>query len=317
MTQPQVSVVIPTRARPKLVSRAVQSVLGQTLSSLEIIVVLDGEDPETRNVLREHPDPRLRIVLAQGRGQAAARNTGVMCAQSDWVAFLDDDDEMLPDRLAMQLHAAEASNVKYPLVLCRCIVRVGNKQAVLPEDLPAPGDHISDYIFVKKGLLGQSGGLGTSLVFTRTLLLKAVPFPDIRRHCDWSWGLQALALPGTEYVVIPNPLVIYNVDEAGPSISRTNIDWRYSFAWAQEHRELMTKRAYISFMMSSVSRLARQQSAFGAMPKLLWEALRTGRPRWLDFALFAAVWSAPSRSYIALVIRNRRQSLPIQGNEPL
>src|SRR5687768_2514241 len=91
---PAVSVVIPTRARPELVRRAVRSALDQTLRDIEVVVVVDGPDPPTRQTLADIDDSRLRVVeLAERGGAPAARNAGVRHARGRWTALLDDDDE--------------------------------------------------------------------------------------------------------------------------------------------------------------------------------------------------------------------------------
>jgi len=95
---PRVSVVIPTRLRPALVPRAVRSALAQALTDIEVVVVIDGPDPDTREVLAAIADPRLRIVeLERSGGAPAARNVGVDHARAAWTALLDDDDEWLPE----------------------------------------------------------------------------------------------------------------------------------------------------------------------------------------------------------------------------
>ena len=89
----EVSVVIPTHERASLVGRAVHSVLAQRGFDLEVIVSIDGSTDETRNVLADIDDHRLRVVDSPvARGVAATRNAGVDAATGRWVALLDDDD---------------------------------------------------------------------------------------------------------------------------------------------------------------------------------------------------------------------------------
>src|SRR5579862_6769377 len=105
-----VSAVIPTRNRPHLVTRAVQSALDQTYADIEVIVVVDGPDPATEDALAQFDDKRLRlIVLPEPVGAARARNVGVEAAWGDWIALLDDDDEWLPEKTRAQMQAAERS----------------------------------------------------------------------------------------------------------------------------------------------------------------------------------------------------------------
>src|SRR6266852_6269448 len=102
--EPLVSVVIPTFNRPHLVTRAVRSALSQTLGVIEVIVVVDGPDEATLQVVRQINDSRLIIkVLPANVGIGGVLNAGVNEAQAKWVAFLADDDEWFPQKLELQL----------------------------------------------------------------------------------------------------------------------------------------------------------------------------------------------------------------------
>ena len=101
---PLVSVIIPTLNRPDFLRAALQSVLGQTVGDFEILVVDDGSTIDPRPVLAALDDGRIRYFRHDSnRGEAAARNTGIRNARGTYVAFLDDDDEWLPDKLRLQL----------------------------------------------------------------------------------------------------------------------------------------------------------------------------------------------------------------------
>jgi glycosyltransferase involved in cell wall biosynthesis len=101
MSAPDVSVIIPTRNRAPLVRRAVQSALAAARRGDEIIVVDDGSTDETARSLDAYVD-RIRYVRSAQVGPGAARNLGIREARSDLVAFLDSDDEWMPDKLALQ-----------------------------------------------------------------------------------------------------------------------------------------------------------------------------------------------------------------------
>jgi glycosyltransferase involved in cell wall biosynthesis len=108
---PKVSVVIPTSGRPELVLEAARSVLGQRVSELEVLVVLDGRDDRTAVALSKIGDPRLRIItLDPARGGNAARNAGVRGAAAPLVALLDDDDTWGPQHLDVLLRDAEPAD---------------------------------------------------------------------------------------------------------------------------------------------------------------------------------------------------------------
>lgn len=101
---PIVSVVIPTRGRAELLKQCLESIFVQTLGDIEVIVVVDGPDPATIDLLANIDDPRLEFVaLPESRGVSNARNTGIGVATARWVAFCDDDDLWDPTKLAAQL----------------------------------------------------------------------------------------------------------------------------------------------------------------------------------------------------------------------
>lgn len=110
--EPQVSVVIPTYNCDRYLAEAIESVLGQTYSHFEVIVIDDGSTDRTPEILQQYADryaDQIRSVRQVNQGVAIARNHGISLAQAKWIAFLDADDYFLPDKLAAQLAFAEAN----------------------------------------------------------------------------------------------------------------------------------------------------------------------------------------------------------------
>lgn len=103
---PLVSVIIPTHNRPEFLQRAISSVLSQTVSDFEVIVVDDGDrESGAEDIVSSFNDSRIQYVpqLRPHSGAPVARNRGVEESHADLVAFLDDDDEWLPQKLERQL----------------------------------------------------------------------------------------------------------------------------------------------------------------------------------------------------------------------
>ena len=102
---PTVSVIIPTYNRAHLLGRAIRSVLAQTLQDWELLVVDDASTDDTEIVARAFGDSRIHYVRHQvNKGAPAARNTGIRKSRSEYIAFLDSDDEFMPEKLEMQLN---------------------------------------------------------------------------------------------------------------------------------------------------------------------------------------------------------------------
>ncbi len=98
---PKVSIIIPTYNRAEYVTQAIDSVLAQTYTDYEIIVVDDGSTDKTKEELLPYMD-KIRYIYQENAGVSAARNTGIKIAKGEWLAFLDSDDEWLPEKLKNQ-----------------------------------------------------------------------------------------------------------------------------------------------------------------------------------------------------------------------
>ena len=104
---PKVSVIIPTYNRAETVSRAIESVLAQTVTDIEVIVVDDGSVDDTGKLLEAMFGDRIRYFAQVNQGASVARNRGVVEARGEWIAFLDSDDIWEPEKLELQLRALE------------------------------------------------------------------------------------------------------------------------------------------------------------------------------------------------------------------
>jgi glycosyltransferase involved in cell wall biosynthesis len=104
---PKVSVVIPTYNRAVNVQNGIKSVLAQTFSDLEVVVVDDGSSDGTEQTLRNIFGDRIRYYFQPNQGASAARNRGVAEARGEWIAFLDSDDFWEREKLEWQFRALE------------------------------------------------------------------------------------------------------------------------------------------------------------------------------------------------------------------
>jgi len=319
-TEPLVSVVIPTRNRPYLVARAVHSALTQSLHKIEVIVVVDGPDDTTLQVLNQIDDPRLEVcMLSRHLGLPDARNAGVRAAQSQWVAFLDDDDEWLPQKLEIQLQTARHSAHDHPIISCCIIARTPVGDFFWPLRFPRPNEFLSEYLFCRRNPISGEGLILPSTIFAKKELLRRVPFnSELRCYEDVEWLLRASTQKGVgvEFVSRTKPLTICHMEEDHSRIT-TRLDWNQSLFWIQAIRHLVTPHAYASFIMTRPALFASRQGDWKAFLPLLHEAYRYYRPGILDILSYLGIWLIPQKAkrLIATFLAGRSRNVVLKkGN---
>lgn len=110
--KPEISVIIPTYNRARFIERAVQSVLNQTYQDFELIVVDDASTDDTEERVGHLLRNGMRFKYVRhdiNRGASAARNNGIKTSTGEYIAFLDSDDEWLPEKLEKQMQVFEES----------------------------------------------------------------------------------------------------------------------------------------------------------------------------------------------------------------
>ena len=158
MITPKISVIIPTYNRAQYVCRAIESVLRQTYRDYEIIVIDDGSTDNTKDVLSKY-NGRIKYVYQPNQGISNARNHGIRVSAGEYIAFLDSDDEWIPEKLAVQLELLE-NNKKLGIVCSKMIIldENGRECGMKPED--RTGKNFKELIEI-------GGDLPTSSIMTR------------------------------------------------------------------------------------------------------------------------------------------------------
>jgi len=157
---PMVSVIIPTYNRAHVLARSIQSVLNQTFQDFELIIVDDGSTDDTESLVNRFSSKKIKYVRHQkNQGGSPARNTGIRLAKGDYIAFLDDDDEWMPEKLERQME-----------VICKAPPEVGVLYTKFRQ-YDRFGDYVPQRRLAKKEgnlfkqLLGECFlGLGTTLI---------------------------------------------------------------------------------------------------------------------------------------------------------
>lgn len=286
-----VTVVIPTVRRPHLVTRALRSVLAQTHAALEAVVVIDGPDPATADALAGWPDGRVRVLqLAEPCGAGAARNRGAAGAAGRWIAFLDDDDEWLPEKLERQLAAAGPRDV---VVSCRSRVHTPGGVELWPRRLYDGRMPVDEYLFDRRTPFRGQTHVGTSSVLLPTALFARTGFSTDRQQEDTTLLLRATKQAGAALLMLPDALVVLHKDQ--PDTLGSRFDWREMLAWLDGMGGLVTRRAYSGFCLIYLGSQAAGRGDVAAAPLLLRRAFSRGAPRAMHVLPFLAFWLVPPR----------------------
>lgn len=206
-----VSVIIPTYNSASFLPKAIDSVLKQTVSDLELIVADDGSTDDTAAVIAAIGDSRVKHLALEHRGRSPARNSGIQHAVGRYVAFLDADDWWTKDKLARQL-ALFAQNERLGLVFC-WLRQIGPDGKLLRSvrGIDGVGDGQGDWLF-ERLLFGNIGGPGSTVLISRQCLDQVGGFrPDLAYAEDWDFCLRAAHLFPLGYV--PDELAFYRAHQ--------------------------------------------------------------------------------------------------------
>ncbi|HEX5140746.1 MAG TPA: glycosyltransferase family 2 protein [Dehalococcoidia bacterium] len=289
--EPWVTVVIPTKERASLLARALDSVFRQTYANLDVLVVVDGADPATLAVLdsignqrRLHP-----LINKQSTGVAEARNRAIRCCDTDWVAFLDDDDEWMPEKIAHQMEAALGSASANPVVYSQVLVTDGSSEKVWPGRGIRPDEDISTYLFSKQSSHEKDGIILPITWLLRRELVLEEPFDrSLVRIEDTDWLLRVSRRRDVAFVFVPETLAIWHIDKDRPRLTESD-DWRFWLEWARARRWLMSGRGYAGWLLQIVCSHAVASGERSAVWGIGREALVHGRPGYRDMLRFLRI----------------------------
>jgi len=202
---PTVSVIIPTYNRAHLIGKAIQSVLNQSYQDFEIIVLDDCSTDDTEELIKEleKKDERIRYIWHEkNKGPAASRNSGINAAKGRYIAFLDSDDEWLPEKLYKHMMVFKDSKKKVGVVYSGFLKIKNSKKVYIP----------SPHVIKKEGNIHKEllkgNFIGTPAAIVRKECFRKIGNFDIRIPYLEDWELWIRISKYYEFKYIPEPLVI-------------------------------------------------------------------------------------------------------------
>jgi glycosyltransferase involved in cell wall biosynthesis len=294
---PEVSVVIPTRDRSRLLALTLRSVLWQRDVDLEVVVVDDGADDDTAEVVAGFGDARIHLVRHEvPQGVSAARNRGVAEATGRWVAFLDDDDLWAPDKLARQLQAARRSGRTW---VYAGGVNVDQRLRVLEGGPPPPPDRVME-------LLGRYNPVpaGASNVVVRAdALVRAGAFDRrLRRTEDWDMWIRLARLGPPAWVC--HPLTAYRMHAGSKAFVDENRMLTEATVIADRYGIPVDRAAQYRRAAWTCLRAGQRHDAL----RYYAQAVRVGDVISAARAMLALLHPAPTASYLRRPFRGKGAS---------
>ncbi|MEH7098111.1 glycosyltransferase family 2 protein [Neobacillus vireti] len=222
-----ITVVIPTYNRASTIKKSIDSVLEQTYPVDEIIIVDDFSTDQTEQVVRSFNSEKIKYVVNSfKKGANGARNTGIMLASGQYIAFQDSDDRWLPEKIAKQYQYM----IEHPSVdLCFCSMDlIGSKIGIVPKRQVKPTEMA---IQLEKGNF-----ISTQTIFTKNNVAKSILFDeDLKRFQDWDFVLRV----ARDYSIHHLNEVLVEVEVQEDSISKTIKE-------VEALKEFFTKHPYLT-----------------------------------------------------------------------
>lgn len=269
-SEEKVSVVIPTYNRAASIGASIQSVLNQTYQNFEIIIVDDGSTDNTCQIIETFADDRIRyICLEQNGGVSRARNTGIRLSESDFVAFLDSDDEWLPEKLEKQMQMMLHAPDNVGLVYCRMRGTKKDGTALICPELWRSLEELQGNMLFS---LLEENVIGTPTMLVRRQCLEQVGGFDEGLECLEDWELVLRIAEKWEIGFVDDILVGVHFSDGGVSKNiKGDVETRcYMIA---KYWELMVQRNILNKMVEKVLIFAKHIGYYEEAKQLLAAAL--------------------------------------------
>jgi len=200
---PHVSVIILTYNRAPVLGRAIKSVFGQSYQDFELIVVDGCSTDNTEEIVKSFEDERIKYIKqGANRGISDARNIGIRSSKGDYIGFLDDDDEWLPNKLEMQVDLLDRLPEDYGVVYSGCRTEQDGK--IVGEYYPAYQGDVY-YQMLRQGFIGTS-----TILIKRSCFRVAGFFDEELPSCE-DWDMWIRLAKDYKFEYVPDILAVYHI----------------------------------------------------------------------------------------------------------
>lgn len=211
-----VSVIMPAYNSEKTIERAIRSVLNQSYSNLELLVILNGCTDSTQNIVERlsQEDNRIKILHSE-KGRVPARNLGLSIAKGDIIALQDTDDEWTIDKLQLQLPPILNNECDICGSQIECIDE--SWMSTEKQEQKRPTEHIQ---IISTLLQGWNCLANSSVVFRKSIINKTGTYDDCFPICE-DYHIWLKAIPFCKFKIIDKVLMRYMVKSNNPEYNPT------------------------------------------------------------------------------------------------
>jgi len=208
MENPLISIIIPTYNVSDLLKLTIKSVLNQSYKNYEIIIIDDGSEDDTEEVVRNFNNEKISYFKLGHTGMPAkVRNKGIEEAKGEYIAFLDSDDLWCPDKLDVQLKVLKENEE---------LLGVASRAKLLPDRLMYHLRRINYGIISFEQLLRKNIIYTSSVIIKKEVIEKVGKFDEshyLRSGQDISYWLDILKFQDKSILILKEPLIIYRVHD--------------------------------------------------------------------------------------------------------
>lgn len=273
---PKISVVVPAYNSQRTILETIDSVLQQSFSDFELIIINDGSTDRTLELLETVQDTRLKVYSYPNGGLPTARNRGINRATGEFISFIDADDIWTPDKLELQLKALQKNpraGVAYSWTTC-----MGNNGNSFH---PGVTESFQGNVYANL-LVGNFIGSGSNVLIRREAI-ESVGYFDksLKSAEDWDYWLRLA--PKWDFVVVPKPQILYRLS-SGAMSSKLDVMEKYqtlvlkrAFESAPSELQYLKNQGF-SYIYLFMTRLClsriNNQKVVGQAAKKLWKSIR-------------------------------------------
>lgn len=303
---PRISVVMSVYNARDFVRDAIVSILKQTYTDFEFIIVNDGSSDGSADIIEElaTTDARIRVISRENRGLVASLNEGIAMAQGEYIARMDADDISLPTRFAMQMAAMASLGVD---VLGGAIRHLGGTEDGRVERYPVRDVDVKFWMLIKSPLAHPA-------VMAKADLMRANPYSEQAVHGEDYELWTRLAVKGVRFANLADVCLMYRHQQG--QISKRSSEMQFQVA--SNAAAVYGQRMYgLTQDLMREMRLGMRREKIAAEQVLAWSLALTKvakqnevAPEWLRSVLFAL--ARRSESCGLKLFRGRRQIAAIE-----